>query len=690
MGMSCSALAQIIDRIEVQSAGDEAEIIVRLTTQVQYVRHTPAVRGDTVLIYFWMNGTDGPAGPGQVQEIKRVPASSMVGEFTVAYPVLDSAIGLRFGNMVNFRVRQGEDGRSFSIFTPLASLPAEIKPQPEVSLPPAPVPQTPEQIEARGQQLLGQAKAAQAQGDLGTAIGALNELLNLPPNPSSMEGQELIGIVREENGELEKARAEYELYLKVYPDSPNAEKIKERLSKLGTETKPKVARAPKRQADKEWSYTGSIMQYYYGGKSQIEIFTPPLPGELTFAKQNLSAVDQSSLVTNLDISARKRTETTDNRIVFREQYTLNFLKDQANKNRPYDAYYEQSSLESGYMARLGRQMGYSGGVMGRFDGVWGGYNLNPEWRVNGVVGMPVEFNSTIKRNFYGVSVDLLPQPEKFTGSTYFIEQHTAGVVDRQAVGVEVRYFDDKKNVFGLLDYDTAFKAVNIAMAQGNMQTSFGSNFFFLADHRKSPMLLITTALQGETQPTIQALLNSGISAEELRRRAALLTADSNVLQVGVTHPLSTKWQIGGDVQVSNVSATQGTAAVPATPASGNRVAYSVQAHGNSVFLENDFAGVNASLINELNRNGYFVSLNHVANLKGQWRIESSLSFYNSKDHLGNVIKQTKPSVRATYDIKQNLSLEAEGGLERRTASGPAENSTSTRSYVYFGYRWLMM
>ncbi len=690
MSMSQSALAQLIDRIEVHSSGQEAEIVVRLTQQVQYVRHTPAVHGDTVLIYFWMNGMDRNVPVGAVQEVQRIPASNLVDEFTVAYPVLDSAIGLRFNGMVDFRVRQGEDGRSFSIFTPLTALPPEVKPVIEAA-PAAPVTLTPDEIEVKAEKLYAQAQEGQKQGDLVAAIVALNELLNLPPNRQSMAAQELIGIVREEYGDIDKARAEYELYLKVYPDSPDAAKIKERLSKLGTEKKTRVAHAPRRQADKEWKVTGSLMQYYYGGKSKVEILTQPLPGELTFTTQSLTAVDQSALVTNLDLSARKRTETTDNRIVFRESYTLNFLDKQGNRNRPYDAYFEQSGIESGYMVRAGRQSGIAGGVMGRFDGIWGGYNLNPEWRVNATAGVPVEYNSAIKRNFYGTSIDFLPQPEKITGSAYFIEQHTAGVVDRQAVGMEARYFDNKKNVFGMLDYDTTFKAVNIAMAQGNVQTDEGSNFFFLADHRKTPMLLITTALQGEvTNPTIQALLNSGVSADELRRRALAMTADANLLQVGVTHPAFTKWQIGADVQVSNVTATKGTATMPATPASGNRVAYSVQAHGNSVFMENDFAGVNASLINELNSKGYYFSVNHVAVMKSKWHIDTGLSFYHSKDNGGNATDQTRPSLKVSYDWKENVNLEAEGGIERRTTSGPRETSKTTRGYVYFGYRWLMM
>ena len=37
------------------------------------------------------------------------------------------------------------------------------------------------------------------------------------------------------------------------------------------------------------------------------------------------------------------------------------------------------------------------------------------------------------------------------------------------MGAEYRYFDDKSNAFGLLDYDTYFKKVNAAQFMGMSQ-----------------------------------------------------------------------------------------------------------------------------------------------------------------------------------------------------------------------------
>ena len=84
------------------------------------------------------------------------------------------------------------------------------------------------------------ASVALKQGQASVAVETLNQLLNLPPNQQSQAAQELIGEAREKNGEYAKARVEYELYLKLYPDAPDAKQVKIRLAKLPAEDYAKV------------------------------------------------------------------------------------------------------------------------------------------------------------------------------------------------------------------------------------------------------------------------------------------------------------------------------------------------------------------------------------------------------------------------------------------------------------------
>jgi len=81
--------------------------------------------------------------------------------------------------------------------------------------------------------LLAQARAVMDKGDLEQAVGLFNQLLNLPPNVASQDGQELIGVARARLGDVTRARAEFELYLKLYPTGPGAQRVQRELERLG-------------------------------------------------------------------------------------------------------------------------------------------------------------------------------------------------------------------------------------------------------------------------------------------------------------------------------------------------------------------------------------------------------------------------------------------------------------------------
>src|SRR3546814_2679555 len=85
--------------------------------------------------------------------------------------------------------------------------------------------------------MLALATAAVSTGRYEDAVAILNQLLNLPPNATSQQAQELIGIAREGLGENQRALAEYELYVKLYPDSPRIQRVKERITALKVDRK---------------------------------------------------------------------------------------------------------------------------------------------------------------------------------------------------------------------------------------------------------------------------------------------------------------------------------------------------------------------------------------------------------------------------------------------------------------------
>lgn len=110
-----AARAQLLDSVDVQEGeGPASQILVRFTTTVQYLRHTPPHSGTTLRIFLQV------LGPG-LQPEDLVPTtvqyrgSDRVPRFTVSYPETDNAMVVSFAREVRFSVGPGPDSRSIVI-----------------------------------------------------------------------------------------------------------------------------------------------------------------------------------------------------------------------------------------------------------------------------------------------------------------------------------------------------------------------------------------------------------------------------------------------------------------------------------------------------------------------------------------------------------------------------------------------
>src|SRR5882672_10977563 len=79
------------------------------------------------------------------------------------------------------------------------------------------------------QKMLADARTAIAARDYPTAITLLTKLQRQPEFPDRARAQELLGLARERSGQLAHAKAEYEEYLRRYPQGEAAERVAFRL-----------------------------------------------------------------------------------------------------------------------------------------------------------------------------------------------------------------------------------------------------------------------------------------------------------------------------------------------------------------------------------------------------------------------------------------------------------------------------
>lgn len=689
------AMAHIIDRADVERSGNEAVVTLRFDTQVQYQRHSPLSTGNALNLYFKIVGVD--PDPISVIEESSLSKGDLFSGAKFRYPEPDQSLLVSFPTSTNFNVRQGADGRSISIYVPLKDAIAMSA------------------TESEARALLGKAQQSLKQGDAAQAIKDLNKLLGMPANASAQDAQELIGVAYEQNGENGKARSEFEYFLEAYPKSAAVARVKERLAKLAAVAPAApVARPERVEEEAKWELTGGLgMTRYYGNSSTVldpVVITVNNAGQ-EFQQlvngQSIARTDQNALVTSLDLMARKRASATDQRIVMRDVSTMYFLKNpdgsaaKSDLNRLNALYYEQSNRDKGYLVRLGRQSANGGGVLSRFDGAAAGMDFKQMLRLNAVAGTNVEFGSIYKKNFFGANLDIKPSGSKWSGNTFAIQQNVNGLVDRQAVGFEARYFDPQKNFFTLVDYDTSFNALNIAMFQANFTSEKGATYYFSADYRRSPVLQLTSA-QDVTGMSIETLVNT-IGDKVARADIARITPMVSMLSTGMMYPYSEKWQFGGDFQISKMGATEAsqnlplttqlTAQYPAQNDTGNTVVLSARAIGNSVLFKNDMNVISGSYIDAskitapVTYKAQSLSFTNVARPNEKWQIDTSLRLYFQDKSDGEKLTRVNPVLRGLYYWKKNVSFEAEINAENENITGGSAPSSANRRYYYAGYRW---
>ncbi len=728
------ASAQILDRVEIVETPAAAEIHIVFNTRALYLRHTPTETGDFLQIFLAFPDLD--SSRRFARELAASPPSDLIPKFTVTFPdQTTNGLSIKFDKPVSFRVSQ-RDIRSASrivvavkIEQPITPLP--VPPEGEVSKPAAPEgplatfdippfrPGTEVETYAADLHMLG--KAALAAENYEKAIEIFNRLLNLPPNTQSQEAQELVGIARERNGEISKAKAEYEHYVRTYPTGEGATRVQQRLTALA-EAKPK-AKGQERKKQKtidEFQLYGSVYQYYYGGFSQTTI-TDTI-SNITTKIQNH---DQSLLQSAFDMTGRYRKDEYDTKVVVRGTHSYDTLAT-VNVRRHIDrlrALYLEHSSKDSYFVRIGRQPGNTGGVLDfRFDGAWFRYTVMPQFlNINLLAGQPRQFSlqtayvpddprnfrAELKRYFYGVNFDIGPLGQAWSSNLYFINQMVNGVVDRRAVGTEVRYSSNGLSAFSLVDYDVSYNVLNVAMLNGTWVTS-DTTYTLMLDHRRTPYLQTTNALFGTPNASL-SLINSA-NESLLRDQAKTVTATSDLFMVGALHSVTENWQLGGDIRLNRISGTSasncliilpGTNALfinpnaqtdslcslQALPGTGNIWTFTGQAIGSKIPFDNNTLVMNASYIDNQAYKGQSVSLNSLTRFSPQLQANLFLIFYHQTSSHDVELYRITPTLRMDYRLFNNWTIEGSGGIERTVTTSPTQKDWTMREFFFVGLRW---
>ena len=647
-------------------------------------------------------------------------------------PAIGSVLHVRFERPLYYQVAPGPDVQSIIVAISGAKRSPACRPELPIGVPGLRPPGAPSWLESGGPApgrsppndrppgkisdadlrtvaaAMDEARAALKKNNLDAAIALLTKALKYPENEYSAEAHELLGVARQRHGQPDAARAEYEDYLRRYPSGEGSERVRQRLAGLVTaagEPGEKLrgpnerfaAKAPGTQippgGGTAWTFSGSLSEFYIRDDSfqtRRDASTAPNPND----DADSHRVHQNELLTGIDLMATWNNADTRGKIRFSGAQEHPFDSSFNDRFGVAALYSEVDIKDWDVFARGGRQTRNTDGVLGRFDGGLISWQALPFAKLNVVVGSPVlsRFDEPFRDDkwFYGASADFGPFWGGLEASVYAIEQRDRWLLDRQAIGAELRYFDLTKSGFATVDYDVHFQELNAAIISGSWILADKSTIYGGADYRKTPFLSTWNALLNQPFVTIYDMLRLQ-SEEQLQQLAVSQTPTYKSAMIGYSRPLNDHFQVSGDVTVVNLNqplvASVVDAGLPSLPA-GNEYFYSTQVMGSNLLKDGDMyvAGLRYSQL--LDSNMWVVDFNTRYPWTNEFAFSPRLRLgYRAGRGIDLKEYTALPSLLLDYYWTRQLSFEAEIGWQQTWGEQAGFRENNADLFLTVGVRW---
>ena len=542
--------------------------------------------------------------------------------------------------------------------------------------------------------LLSQAGAALRARDYATAIRLLTQLQRQPEFSGRSRAQELLGLARERAGQLAQAQAEYEEYLRRYPNGDAAERVAFRLRILRAATLPGGGGLGALEAQRAWQVTGGVGQMFRHDNSRTG--SSPQPGAAvgTAAAAPTQTETEDALYTDVDLLARRHGATTDWITRLSAGYIRDFGSSAfGNGALGSSARVSLASVEwvdraHGILAQVGRQVRNDDGILGTFDGLFASYQWRPALRVDAAAGYPVELTTSspqTRHRFESLALTLTPPGAHWDGGLFATVQALDGLRDRQALGLQGRYLASRGSLVALADYDTSFHSLNAAMLLGTLQLPARWSLSFDTERRNTPVLTTENALIG--QPSLSLLqLEQTFTPAQIYQLARDRTPATEVFDLTVTRPLGERFELAATAAADRTGATVASGGVEAFPATGLELSYQAQLYGSSLWSAGDFNVL--ALTYSDTEIGRIESIGASTRLPlfGAWRIGPGLALDRSRivgD--GSTSTSVDPSILIDYQRGRGLvQLEVGGEIGRQSTSLMSQRTQ--RYYLSLAYR----
>lgn len=548
--------------------------------------------------------------------------------------------------------------------------------------------------------LVAQARVAMDKHDYKTAVTVLTRLQRQPEFPDRASAQELLGLARERSGELAHAKAEYEEYLRRYPNGEAAERVALRLRTLrNAEARARTGReAPGEK--RGWEMSGDWSQLFRYDGQRITNGPPPPNTSSTVPLSPLTQAE-NAIFNDVDLLARHRGNTFDLIGRLSAGYDKSFQSSAtalANPTRVSVASFEMLDRPLGLLARLGRQVSVEDGLLGTFDGLFMSWQFRPSWSLTAAAGYPVEqliLAPQTQERFETVALGYAPPGAHWDGSLFATRQVFEGYKDRQAVGFQTRFLAQNASLVTVLDYDTFYHSLNTASAIGTVTLPARWNLSFDAERRNSPVLTTRNALVGQPYTDLNQLaFNLTLTPQDIYQLARDRTPVTQNYSLTLNKPIGDRFQFTAIVSGLEEGATPGSAGVAAVPATGMLLNYQAQLFANNLWRKGDFNVLTLTHGNTEVGRIDSAALTSRFPLGGSWRLGPRFSV-NRLSQQSNGATETTYVPSALLDWERGRWLvQLDTGVELgsreaflQLANGQfVQTQNTTRYYISLSYR----
>jgi hypothetical protein len=563
--------------------------------------------------------------------------------------------------------------------------------------------------------LIAEARAALQKSNFQAAIAQLKKAVQQTENRRTPEARELLGVAYQKDRQVAAAKAIYEDYLRRYPNGEGSEGVRQRLLAIETAGAPTAAAlrtantigptsvntigptsidgAPPPagpQSVRPYSSVSGSASSFFIRDDSFSVNRDATRALNLNATKDDHQVHQNTLMSSVDLSAAWGDVDVKSRFRF-SGVELNSFGGPAGDSFGIGALYLDTSIKSWDSTfRLGRQTSNSGGILGRFDGAVYTYQYDPLFGASAYGGSPVDLrtDSPFKndRYFYGGSLNLTPV-SGFSASAYGIEQMDRNIIDRQAVGTELRYNDLSKSAFLTVDYDIHFAQIDAAIFTGSWTLPDKSVIRAGADYRMAPYLTTWNALQGQPFTTLYDLMKI-YNQSQLQQMALDRTATYQSANLGYTRSLTDKIQLNLDFTQAHINGTITSYNVTGIPDAGDEFYYAAQLVGSSLFTDGDLYTASFRYSNLKESDNFAVDLSTRYPVIEDLKIGPRVVGVYSQGKSSNWNEYTViPSVLIDYFLRKDLNLEIEIGERLTWRSQGTTRTAENELLITAGFRY---